>query len=120
MDQGQQPPAPELPEEAREKAEKRLNQKMVLYSHVAAYVIVNAFLVLIWALTKPRPDCFWPVWIMIGWGIGLCFHIFAFMLGRRGDTMRERMLSRELDKAQREREGKPRSRRKRGKEQAGE
>ncbi len=122
MEQGQQPPTPVLTEEAREKAEKRLSQKMVLYSHIAAYIIVSAFLVLIWALTRAdsNSDCFWPVWVMIGWGIGLCFHIFAYLIGRRGETMRERMLRKELDKAQKERGRPPRTRRKRGKEPAGE
>ena len=50
-------------------------------SHLFSYVVVNAALWAIWFTTKgyrwDNVDQFhtpWPVWPMIGWGIGLAFH----------------------------------------------
>jgi len=102
MEQGQQPPHPPVSDELREKAEKRVNQKMALLSHIGSYVIVNGFLVLIWALTGADTGNFWPVWVMIGWGIGLAFHIFGYMTGKRSEAMREKMLQKEMEKVKRE------------------
>ena len=44
-------------------------------SHLAAYVIVNVFLVFINLLTSP--ENLWFYWVILGWGIGLAFH-FVF------------------------------------------
>jgi 2TM domain len=37
--------------------------------HILAYVLVNAFLVMIWAITSR--GFFWPAFPIVGWGIGL-------------------------------------------------
>jgi len=37
--------------------------------HVRAYVAVNVMLVAIWALTGA--GYFWPIWPILGWGIGV-------------------------------------------------
>ncbi len=50
----------------------RLEAKREFRNHVAVYVIVNSMLVAIWALTGQ--GYFWPVWPILGWGIGLVFH----------------------------------------------
>lgn len=50
--------------------------------HALVYVIVNVLFVAIWWLTSSTKtpgfvdgdDYFWPVWPMLGWGIGLVFH----------------------------------------------
>ncbi|MDD3718791.1 MAG: 2TM domain-containing protein [Actinomycetota bacterium] len=104
MVEEQQPPGPPLSDELREKAEKRVNQKMALYSHIGSYIIVNGFLVLIWALTGADTGNFWPVWVMLGWGIGLAFHIFSYFIGKRSDKVRERMLQKEMDRINKEQE----------------
>ena len=52
-------------------AKKRANFKWSLLS----YVLVNAFLIGIWALGDG--GFFWPVWCMLGWGIGLTFQYFG-------------------------------------------
>ncbi|CAA9496734.1 MAG: hypothetical protein AVDCRST_MAG17-1033 [uncultured Solirubrobacterales bacterium] len=36
---------------------------------LAAYLAVNLILIAIWALTGA--DYFWPIWPLLGWGIGL-------------------------------------------------
>jgi hypothetical protein len=43
-------------------------------------VIVMAFLVVIWLLTSPG-GYFWPIWPMLGWGIGLASHGLASLWG---------------------------------------
>jgi len=42
-------------------------------AHATSYVLVMALLVTIWLLTTPG-GYFWPVWPMLGWGIGLASH----------------------------------------------
>jgi Domain of unknown function (DUF1707)/2TM domain len=37
--------------------------------HLRAYLAVNALLVVIWALTGA--GYFWPIWPILGWGIGV-------------------------------------------------
>ena len=60
-------------EERREAAVKRLKAKREFWGHVVAYVLVNGLLVVIWAVTSDSGH-FWPMWSMLGWGIGLGFH----------------------------------------------
>ncbi|CAA9481103.1 MAG: hypothetical protein AVDCRST_MAG45-176 [uncultured Solirubrobacterales bacterium] len=44
---------------------------------IAAYLAVNLILVLVWAATGA--DYFWPMWPMLGWGLGIAKH------ARQGD-----------------------------------
>jgi hypothetical protein len=53
----------------REQAITRLKKKRDFATHVVVYVLVNAFLVAIWAFTGA--DFFWPIFPILGWGIGL-------------------------------------------------
>jgi hypothetical protein len=34
-------------------------------------VLVNALLVVIWAVSKDPGDFFWPIFVIVGWGIGV-------------------------------------------------
>jgi hypothetical protein len=74
-------PVPE--EEARELAIKRLKAKRDFQSHAVAYIVVNAFLVVVWWLGGA--DYFWPIWVMAGWGIGLALNAWE-VYGRRPIT----------------------------------
>ena len=56
--------------ELRERAIKRLKKRHDFYGHVLVYLLVNAFLVVIWAVTSPG-GFFWPIFPMVGWGIGV-------------------------------------------------
>ncbi|QVK18261.1 2TM domain-containing protein [Mycoplasmatota bacterium] len=61
-------------------AKKRIKIKRELYSHIAAYVFVNAFLLFIYYFSSDFDFnfdvTFWPGWVLAGWGLGLLFHIF--------------------------------------------
>jgi hypothetical protein len=49
-------------------ARKRVDFK----THIVVYVVINAALWIIWFVTgRGYP---WPVWPMVGWGIGVLFH----------------------------------------------
>lgn len=71
------------PDERRELARKHLQAKRDLKTHVVAYVVVNAFLVVVWALTGR--DFFWPIWVIAGWGIGLAMNVWD-VYGRKPIT----------------------------------
>jgi len=77
-------------EERRDAAIKRLKAKRGFLSNLGAYVIINAFLVVVWALSGQ--GYFWPIWVMAGWGIGLASHAWAIYGGGRiteDDVQRE-------------------------------
>ena len=40
--------------------------------HLTAYLLVNVFLIGIWAASGGGG--FWPIWVILGWGIGLAAH----------------------------------------------
>ncbi len=62
-------------EERRRAAVGRLKAKRDFRNHVAIYVIVNAMLIFIWALSGA--GYFWPIWPILGWGVGLAFNGYA-------------------------------------------
>ncbi len=64
----------------REAAVKRLKAKRDFKNHLAVYVIVNALLVVIWAVTNA--GYFWPIWAMAGWGVGLAFNAWSVYFER--------------------------------------
>ena len=53
----------------RDKAVQRLKKRRDFRAHLLVYVLVNGFVVLIWAITGS--GFFWPVFPMAAWGIGL-------------------------------------------------
>lgn len=54
-----------------------VNRLRRFYTDAFIYAIVNLGLILIWAISGG--GYFWPIWVIIGWGIGLGVH--AFYLG---------------------------------------
>jgi len=63
----------------REKAAERLKKRRDFYAHLAVYVMVNGFLVVMWA-TMLGGGFFWPVFPIFGWGIGLVMHAWDVFL----------------------------------------
>jgi fatty acid desaturase len=68
-------------EEARERARKRLQDRRDFTSHVVAFVVLNAFLIGVWALTGAG-GYFWPAWILAAWGTGLLLHAYETFVHR--------------------------------------
>lgn len=63
---------PAVDPELRAKALKRLEKKNSFRIHLTTYAAVMAFLVGIWITTGM--GYFWPIWPMMGWGLGLALH----------------------------------------------
>ena len=86
--------------ELRRLAIRRADMKLAFRSHLMAYVTVNAGLVAIYLMTS-FGDYFWPIWPMLGWGIGLAAHAAAVYTD--GEGIRDRMIAEELEKLRRSR-----------------
>jgi len=50
---------------------------------LASYLIVNAMLIGIWFFTTGVDSYFWPVWTMMGWGVGIAFQYFHAFHGNQ-------------------------------------
>ena len=85
------------PEDLRQMAIQQLRRKRELQAHVLAYVTVNVFLTGIWFLTGPG-GFFWPMLPILGWGIGVAFHIWDVYSPQR---MTEEKIQREIQRLRR-------------------
>ena len=81
-----------MTEEQREWAVKRIRAKRGFWVHLAVFIAVNAFLVFIWAAVAG--GYFWPIWPMLGWGIGLVAHAVNVFLGT--SEISEERIAREM------------------------
>jgi hypothetical protein len=82
-------------------AERRLLVRKGLKWHVTAYVIVNALLWSIWVLTSVTMDNWyyvWPIWPMLGWGVGLAFHAVSYFASRWDGATHEQRVRAEMER----------------------
>ena len=70
-------------DQLRDVARTRIKRRRDFGWHLITWIVINAFLVFIWAI-GPRVS-FWPVWVMVPWGIALAFHAW-FSLSRQETT----------------------------------
>ncbi|MDH4171169.1 MAG: 2TM domain-containing protein [Acidimicrobiia bacterium] len=78
----------------RTAAIRRIRDKRDLWTHLFIYVAVNTMLVIIWALSTG--GYFWPMWSIMGWGIGLAAH--AWSIYGAGRAITEEQIQAEIDK----------------------
>ena len=78
----------------RERAIKRLKKRRDFSGHLLVYVLVNAFLVVIWAMTD-TDGFFWPVFPIVGWGIGVVMNAWDVY---RNDEFDEEQIRREIER----------------------
>ena len=57
-------------------AKRRVFLKKAVQWHMIVFLIVNVFLCAIYYFTTPD-GYFWPLWSILGWGIGLILHIIV-------------------------------------------
>lgn len=67
-------PSAELDPEMRQRALQRLEAKKGFRQHLAVYGCVMALLTCIWLVTGGLGSYFWPIWPMMGWGVGIAIH----------------------------------------------
>ena len=63
----------------RERALQRLKKKPEFTAHLLSYVLVNGFLVILWLAVGD--GFFWPMFPILGWGIGVFFHAWDVYRG---------------------------------------
>mgnify|MGYP001813365559 CR=1 FL=1 len=81
----------------RERAIRRVKAQRDFKTHVVVYLVVNAFLVGIWAAFGA--GFFWPVFVIGGWGIGLFFNWWSAYHEAR--PISEEEIQREMSKRRR-------------------
>ena len=67
-------------EELRTEARRRLKERRDFPSHLAAYVVINAMFIAIWAMTGA--GFFWPGIILAAWGVGVLLHAWSIYFAR--------------------------------------
>ncbi|MBB2946659.1 hypothetical protein FB565_006427 [Actinoplanes lutulentus] len=71
----------------RARAIRQLHLKRGLQIHALIYVMANIIQVVVW-FAYTSEQFFWPLWSILGWGIGLVFHIWAVYSGASLDEDR--------------------------------
>lgn len=85
--------------EARELALEALKRKRGFSKHLRAYIIVNAFLWVMYVFGAVQSHVWWP-WpliVMAGWGIGLAMNAWA-VYERANGPISEAEIQREMDR----------------------
>ena len=75
-------------------ATRRVQKKINFYRTLTSYVVINGFLWILWMMTGVGYP--WPIWVTLGWGIGLAFQFLdAFAFGVT-DHQRQQMIDEEM------------------------
>jgi hypothetical protein len=53
------------------------------------YILINGFLTGVWFFTSGLDSYFWPIWPMMGWGIGIAFQYFHAYHGNKFSSAQE-------------------------------
>ena len=94
--QAQAAPAPSTPSTLtvdHHAAIERIEAKRGFGRHATVYVAVNFLLIAIWAITSR--GYFWPIWPMLGWGVGLGMNYWSVFLRK---PISDDEIRRELEK----------------------
>jgi hypothetical protein len=82
------------PDPVRARAIRQLHLKRGLQVHALSYVMANVIQVVVW-FAYTSEQFFWPLWSILGWGIGLAVHAWAVYSGAGPDEAR---IQREVDR----------------------
>jgi hypothetical protein len=87
-------------DEIRKMARGRVAAKKGFFIHLITYIIVNALLVSIWAISGG--GYMWFLWAAAGWGVGIIFHCFGvFVFSGEGSEWEQNEIRKEMDKIKR-------------------
>jgi hypothetical protein len=79
----------------RQYAVDRIQAKRQFWLHLAFFAMMSAYFVFLWAQSSAA--VFWPVWPILGWGIGLVAHAYHVFGWER--PISEERIKREIDRA---------------------
>lgn len=79
-----------------ERIERKIEEKLGFYIHLAAYILVNGLLIAINLMASP--GTYWFVWPLIGWGVGVILHGLSIFVFGSGSALRQRMIDAEIKK----------------------
>jgi uncharacterized ion transporter superfamily protein YfcC len=88
----QQQPTDQL----RERALRRLKKRRDFGAHLLVYVLVNTFIVIIWAVTSG--GFFWPIFPIVAWGIGVVMNAWDVW---RPDEFSDEQIAEEMARLER-------------------
>ena len=98
--------------EIYEEAEKRVKAKKRFYSHLGVYLVVNAILVLIWALSGGPTDEWsgygtwtgnkWFLWPLCIWGAFVLINFLQVFVFKTSVQQEKRAIDKEVEKIKRE------------------
>ena len=74
--------------------EKRVEAKLGFYNHLIVYLIIMAALLAINLMTTPHN--LWFVWPLVGWGVGILFHLFGVFVFGKDTRLYRRLMNREM------------------------
>lgn len=85
------------PEGLRDQALRSLKKRRDLHTHAFAYLTINLLVWGVWLLIGMAADNWWPwpLWVTLGWGIGLAFNAWDVYVRR---PITEAELAREIDR----------------------
>jgi len=64
-------------DDLRARAVARVKAREDFRTHLLVYALVNALLVVIWYMNGADTTSFWPIYPLLGWGIGLVAHWYT-------------------------------------------
>jgi 2TM domain len=79
-EQSSERPGSERPGSERELALQQIKKRRDLHAHLVTYVVVNAALWTIWAVTGAGYP--WPAWVSGAWAIGLVMNVWDVYIRR--------------------------------------
>jgi len=80
-------------DDRRGRAIIRLRKKSEFRAHLLAFFVVNGAVVIAWAVTGG--GFFWPIFLILAWGVGLIFHARDVYWG---DEPTEERIRREMER----------------------
>lgn len=78
----------------REQAIERIRARGQFYLHLAFFIAMNTYLIVVWS--RSDAEFFWPIWAIVGWGIGLASHASHVFDWRR--PISEERIQREINR----------------------
>lgn len=82
----------------RDRVIKRLKKRRDFQVHLLTYILVNAFLVGIWAISDVH-GFFWPIFPILGWGVAVILNAWDVY---RGEEFTEDQIQREMEHLRRQ------------------